>query len=526
MSLELIRESIKVRELIGEQSIDNVIESYIIVPDTKPDVEKILFMDGEIVVNSIDPLNDKAQINGAINFRILYLSDDEEQKTRGITTSANFSQTIDIPNTRNGMKCFETCSIEHMDYEILNGRKVNIKSIVNFKVRVYEEKNTEIVNNIEGIENIQVLTENMNIDCYIDSHEENFSFNDKTEIPLDKPTIRDILRYNLSIKDKEFDVLHNKVLARGTLNVVANYISDDEEQNIESLEYEIPFERSIDLYGVTEGVECNIQYKITDSKIEASEDTDGELRVIDGEFIFNIMLEGYEKRSMDVVKDGYSFLSRLKIQKDEIKTHEILSRNKSHVTVKESVIIGGENPNIKELLSLTSNPNLLEHRILEDNIEIEGIVNSKLLYTTNDPLEPVRAQNIETHFSTNIDVPGINPDMDCDISFDIENCDFNIISAREIEIRAILNVNTTALRNAKIPQITDVQELPVEDTDLRNEPSLKIYFAQNNDCLWDIAKKYCVRMDEIRKINPSIDFENLLVGQQIIIPKRNALIKN
>ena len=100
MSLELIKEIIKVNQVIGTDSSQAIIDNDIIVPDTKPDIVRILILDGEVCVTNTEILQDKVLINGMMNFKILYISDDSEKSIKSINTNAGFSHTLQIQNAR------------------------------------------------------------------------------------------------------------------------------------------------------------------------------------------------------------------------------------------------------------------------------------------------------------------------------------------------------------------------------------------------------------------------------------------
>lgn len=144
MSFELVRESIRVNQVIGEDLTQTVIENDIIVPDVKPDVSHILLLDGDIFSYNTEVSQDKVAVNGTIQYKILYVSDDEERSVKSINTSSNFYCALDIPNTRSGMGSRVKCEIEHIDYEILNGRKINVKSIVKAAGKVVTAKDLKV----------------------------------------------------------------------------------------------------------------------------------------------------------------------------------------------------------------------------------------------------------------------------------------------------------------------------------------------------------------------------------------------
>ena len=85
MSLELIKEILKVNQIIGTDSSQAIIDNDIIVPDSKPDIARILILDGEASVGNTDILQDKVSINGVISLKILYISDDSETSIKSIS---------------------------------------------------------------------------------------------------------------------------------------------------------------------------------------------------------------------------------------------------------------------------------------------------------------------------------------------------------------------------------------------------------------------------------------------------------
>ena len=156
MSLELVGEPIRINRKIGEDSTQTIVENDIIVPDTKPDIASILLLDGDAWVGGAEAVTDRVLVNGSVKYKILYISEDPEQPVKSITS-------IIVPvcdgytGTAQGMQCRVKCDIEHMEYEILNSRKVNIKAIISLSGKVTEQIEQYITKDITGSEGIQIL---------------------------------------------------------------------------------------------------------------------------------------------------------------------------------------------------------------------------------------------------------------------------------------------------------------------------------------------------------------------------------
>ncbi len=50
MSLELVKEAVRLNQTVGEDSTQTIVENDIIVPDIKPDIVRILLLDGDVFI--------------------------------------------------------------------------------------------------------------------------------------------------------------------------------------------------------------------------------------------------------------------------------------------------------------------------------------------------------------------------------------------------------------------------------------------------------------------------------------------
>jgi len=520
MSLELIRESIRVNQVIGEETTQTVVENDIIVPDTKPDIAKIILLDGDVFVNNTEVVQEKVLMSGVICFKILYLSDDSSQSIKSIKTNANFEYGLDVANAKPGMACKLKCDIEHMDYNILNGRKINAKAIVKLTGKVTNELEQNVISNIDSIEGVQVLKNTMRINCSLGENETGFTVREALDLPSGKPAIKEILRNDVKITGRDYKISDDKVIAKGDLSISTLYIGDDEGRSIQYMEHEIPFTQFIDLPGVTENSLCDLDFRIADSSFEPEEDSDGELRIMNGEVELKISASGYEKRTIEVVEDAYSRSTKIELEKDSFRSEDIVSENKGQIVLKDTVVVLSDSPEIAEVFNVLSKPILLEYRIVDEKVIIEGIVNNNVLYLANSNEQCVSCYNQEVSFRHSIDVKGIKPGMDCNINLDVEHCNYSMVSSVEVEIRLVIAMNVKVVNQVIVPLVVKVQESPFDNRPQDSQPSVVIYFAKPGDNVWKVAKRYSSTIDDIRSMNDISEQDQLIPGQQIVIPKR------
>ena len=523
MSLELVKVSIIINNLMGEDTAQTIVEHDIIVPDVNPDAVRILLMDGEVFEKSSEVLQDKVAVNGTIRYKILYVSDEENNTIRSINASSDFLYNVDVLNARSGMKASVKCDIEHIDYEILYGRKIKVKAIVRIEAKVNEEVEQDFVNNIKGLEDIEILNGKANVNSSLGENNALCNVNEAVEIPAGKPAIKEILRSDVKVVGKDFKISDNKIIAKGDLNVLTLYIADDEERSIQFMEHELPFTQFIDLQGANEDCECEVDYRLLNYSFKPIEDNDGELRVLSAEIELLLKAQAYEKKQMDVIADAYSLSRKLNMEQKMFKSKKIISKEKSQITLKETVYIDGDNPEIAEVFNVLSKPSMLECSVGNGIVTLEGAVNNNILYVANNSEQPVSCYDCEIPFRQNVEVKEIKPNMNCEADLNVEHCNYSMISANEVEIRVIINVCIKVIDTVQLPLVIKVTENLLEEKK-SEDPSITIYFTQPEDTMWKIAKKYYTKVEDIKKINNLSEEEAIIPGQQVLIPRKSSAI--
>ena len=102
----------------------------------------------------------------------------------------------------------------------------------------------------------------------------------------------------------------------------------------------------------------------------------------------------------------------------------------------------------------------------------------------------------------------------------MDNVGYIIKSENIIEIRASIKLSMMILKEQEINVISSIsidEEKPVIKD---NISGITIYFADDSEKLWDVAKKYSTTVEEIIKANNLDEGSTLSKGQRLMIPKR------
>ena len=95
------------------------------------------------------------------------------------------------------------------------------------------------------------------------------------------------------------------------------------------------------------------------------------------------------------------------------------------------------------------------------------------------------------------------------------NVSYNIVSDRQVEIRAVLDIGVCLTNVTRCSAVLDIEVKPEERP---HNCSVLVYFVKSGDTLWKIGKKYGVSIEDIKKANDIADDGVLKEGMFLIIP--------
>jgi hypothetical protein len=97
MSVELIKKPVNVYQTIDEQQKEELIETGIIVPDSKPDVMEVLVVDADVNVKAREKTGKVMEVGGEINYQVIYRADNQNQDLETINVKAPWSVSCNYP---------------------------------------------------------------------------------------------------------------------------------------------------------------------------------------------------------------------------------------------------------------------------------------------------------------------------------------------------------------------------------------------------------------------------------------------
>lgn len=148
-------------------------------------------------------------------------------------------------------------------------------------------------------------------------------------------------------------------------------------------------------------------------------------------------------------------------------------------------------------------------------VEINGCLDVFVLYGTGTDMRIVRGANQEVQFTHRVALPETNARYDIDPQIQINDAGFDIASKTELGIKTDVAIKIHLSRKSEINVVTGIKGIkPVEK---KENPPLIIYYTQDGDTLWSIARKYRVSIQKIMNDNGMTEEIEPEAGQKIFL---------
>lgn len=507
MEVEVSKENICINKLIAEKKETCFIHNDIIVPDTKPDILNTINATGNICIYKKEVLDGKVKIDGNVNCYVMYLPDSKDDNLRALNCEIDFSESISMPDVKEGMSSCIKCSIKDIECKVLNGRKISVKAQVEFNIKVYSNEDVQIINTINNVDDIQTLHKSFDLDSCVGYGKtsvyakDTLSFNNEDELA-------EILKVDLALADKDIKISYNKVLAKCDLEIKIMYLTED--NRVSFVNGKIPIVGFIDMPNVSEDNICDVNYELKNMIIRPNAPEEYSVYV---EFEIEPSVTAYERKQINLIEDLYSPTANLEYSQKYISSLTDRQESTKDFVIKESVKI----PNITEegLINAQIMPVITNTQVTNTKILYSGEISINFIFMNDNT---VNSKLAKIPFEISENNPSKTDKIDIETQIYISKADFNVRQKGEVEAEIEMKVTTKTSKNVSMNIIDNIE---VSNEKIANEDydSLILYIVKPGDTVWNIAKSFNSTVEEIARMNGLEDPNKIDVGQKIYIPK-------
>ncbi|BAK81686.1 DUF3794 and LysM peptidoglycan-binding domain-containing protein [Candidatus Arthromitus sp. SFB-rat-Yit] len=509
--INLIKQKISYECKNIEGHNDFVVKGEYLIPDTHPDVDKILLIEVKPRITNTEAFLDKIFVEGELVYSIVYVAvDDEKNNTYNVSYSDKFNLYIESVGMRKENLYNIKVNVSDKKFLLLNERKISIEANLKFSSNSNEILDVDIVSDIEDQDDIQFLMKELEVCELKGTFTEELINETSINVPLDKGDIGKILICDSYIYKTECKLLDNKITYNAYCKVKVLY-KEVNSDNLNYLEQDIYLTKDCDVDGIDSSMIPVYNWDVIGFEYMIDEDESGESRIINSYINIRCNLKVLSKNILSIIDDAYSKNYSVNLVKNNYKINNVESHGNIDTIIKDNINVEDVPVSI---IYTTGVCNILNKKVLEGKLVIEGVINTEVIYKNSEGqfLNVVQA----IPFTTNFDDENIKIDMDAVINENLENIEA-FIEAKTIGIKAVINIRVYINSEIKRDILVDMYKTQ-EETPLK-ECSVIIYITGEDDTLWSIAKKYCVSIEDICRIN-NLDQEDEIVGCKLLLPSK------
>ena len=509
--MELTKNTINICDTVAKGRTQAMTDGDVIVPDTKPDILKLIQVDSDASITDKYIENGRLILCGRVVYKILYVPDRENEKIKSIETSMEFRQAVDVGNTDAERKILSKPAVERVEFNTVNSRKLRLRAIINIDYEVLSMGVAELAS--DACDDIlEKKTENISFEDVVNVSEHEFTVKERLEIPSGERSVNELLKTDVKLYDTEYKPVTGKVIVKGIVAVCVLYT--DDEGDIKFTESEIPFTEVLDAIEVSENSVCDIDYSVLDVMSCAEPDIDGDLREINLDIDISAAMKATNTVDKEILIDCYMPFTKTVCEKEKVSLCSTIESPSSQNTIRDIVEIPTNAPQVSEVYNVMTNV-VVSKTVLERNkIICEGKTEVYILYLTESIENPIHSLKKEIPFSFMIDCKNDTNGLVCELKSQIKHASYSINSSGEIEIRCLLAIDCMLTKEIKIENITEIM---TEESDTRQ--GIIIYFARAGEKIWDIAKMYKVPCHSLEELNETKG-ERIEADRKLIIPMK------
>ena len=504
--IEAQRENLNINKLIAEKKEIIFAEGDMIVPDSKPDILNTISTSGVVSIYKKEVQSEKVRLDGTVNAYIMYIPDGEEDTARGLNTSVDFSENLNVPNCQEGMNAISDVKIKSIEAKVINGRKIGIKATLEVNLKIYSNDNVEIINEIQNEDEIQMLKEDLKLNSLVGTGSTKIYAKDNIQID-NMDNLAEILQAQICLVDKDIKISYNKVLTKAEAEIKIMYLTEDNRINV--VTYKIPVVGFIDIADVSEENICDVNYEIKNIIIKPNTQDEHSIYV---EIEIEVTCCAYEEKQINLIQDIYSTTQNLNFEKKQITT----MTSKQNITEVKQI---REKINLNDieglnLLDVESIPIIINENKINTKIMYEAELNMKFIFENSR--KQINVKDVKIPFEYTIENIQNGEMLNTNCNMEIKSQDFIIQDGGDISCNVDVQADTSMYRTANLNMIDSIQE---EGEREEQDYSLVIYIVKKGDTLWNIAKEFGSTVDGIARTNGIEDQNKIYPGQKLYIPK-------
>ena len=512
--MELLKKNIHMNRLKDKNSFNITIDEDFIIPDSRPDIVRKIRECGDICIEKVRAMEDKAGVGGYLAYSFLYSCG---EGYASVSDKIPFEESVQMQGLT--PQDIISCKVvlEDMKISVVSSRKISIRAIISVTLRAEEIWDME---SVCGMSHNDIRTQNTEVEMVklCGAKRDTFRIRESMATDRDMGNIGEVIWYELEPCEIKSKCTDEGILIKGLLNIFVMYTGETDNERVYCYRGQSAFSGTVPMTDWSENVCLVMNILSMEKSLITRGDANGENRIFDGEILMTMDIRGYKTEKEQILLDAFSPKWELELVKYPVDYRRLA------VDMETECRVGGKfKINNGDKIFHSASKVYVEDVFLDDKgINVEGIINTEVCYHTTDEKDPIASARYAIPFSKNIELDTLNKDCITEIGIEDVATECELVSGEEIKADVEMVMKIMTCHNCSADMVTEVRETPVDMGKIKCMPGITGYIVQKGDTLWNIAKKYYTTVENIMEIN-KLKSDEIFPGMKLIIVKLYCL---
>lgn len=496
MELQLIRDNMETEQRLSAKPVQITVEAEAALPGGLREEARVYYADAAAQVNGGEAAGNRVMTDGRVTFHVLYAQGDLSHVS-ALETSADFSQTLPLREENPpsaALRMAPRAEVQHVSAKAFNGRLI-LRAIVQLSAEGLAPAAVSFVRDAGEGDGVERATQTLTIQRAVGEGEGQTLLREELEL-AEVLQIQDTL-YATAQAQVE-DILggaDGRAIVTGTITLEAYHTSAMPGRPLVYTRHAMPFEQAVGLSGAL-GDAMAARSEVRDVAVLAQDGPDGG-KVMRAEVQLYTAVTAVENQEITALRDVFTTQG------------EAVETTARHVTLRTGMIseqtaesgkaaltLPDGSPRIKTPLLAFARPLLVKAERQKEKLAVDGILETTLLYLTEDSPIPVAIEQEEPFhalFATQAEPAD-------ELRLAASQVEASAITGDRVELKYILHLLAQGVRTAEAEVVSEA--VPVDAASV--EPGIALYFIQPGESAWDVAKRYRVPLSELQQLNPEL----------------------
>ncbi|MGI5883752.1 MAG: SPOCS domain-containing protein [Candidatus Spyradocola sp.] len=491
MAGKLLKENIPVERLVGQGSAQATAETSVMLSGGDRNVT-IVSCRALPSIGTVEVQTGGVAVQGTTEFSALYLTQAGELFSRD--AQASFSAVLQVEDAAPKMRATVRATVCSVEAEERDGR-MDFSAALRLEGFVAQPAVEALATSVEApvaMAEKTVRLETLNQVAYAQEREafaENF--------PLADPSYTRVVSADARVQVDNVNLQDGEVEVTGSVTVDSLLSGAEAGGPVGWQSETLPFSEEIEGDGFRPGVQVSVSAHVRGLKSEVvfnreDEVQEGNLRI---EFVLELAAEAKAEAGAEVLADAYPLTEDpfQVIQEDVrcIRSDEAVEQTQ---TLLLEVEIPASAPGLGEILGAFAAPVALDI-VGEESARAEGLMRVSLLYRTGSEV-PLAVYTREAPFALEFS----EIDGQADVSaVELGEVAAERVSQNQAQVRIPLTLRAERVGTADVAVVSEISE---EGEPAALPVGAVLYYPKPEETLWEVARRYRIAEEELRKRNP------------------------